>query len=47
VIDIDVCDDGVTCLKIDGAEASYAAATIAILRLFLYPESHTRGTRGQ
>ncbi len=37
VIDIDVCDDGVTCLKINGSQASYAEVAIAILRPFLYP----------
>jgi hypothetical protein len=37
-LDIDVCDNGVVCLKQDGNEMQVEDAAIAILRSFLYPE---------
>lgn len=37
-LQVDVCDDGVVCLTLDGMQISLKNAAIAILRPFLYPE---------
>lgn len=38
VLSVDVCDDGVVCLKLDGKQTTLKDAAIAILRPFLFPE---------
>jgi hypothetical protein len=37
-LDLDVCADGVVCIKLDGQQISIEAAAIAILDPFLFPQ---------